>query len=196
MISPDRDKNLFLFASDGLPTRLFTVAIKIILLCSLSIGLTHAEENLENKIKVAYLYNFTKFITWQPISGSNFNICVVGHNPFKDLLLSLEDKTAQDKPIRIQQYDTVKQAVNCQIVYFEKADLSSVFKQQNTLVVGTLNNSLTVGSQPFFAEAGGMIGFSLEDGKVKLHINLKVLKQSGLNISAKLLEVATIVGED
>jgi uncharacterized protein DUF4154 len=41
-----------------------------------------------------------------------------------------------------------------------------------------------------------MIGFVLEEEKVKLHINLKALKQGGLGISAKLIEVSTLVGED
>jgi len=61
------------------------------------------------------------------------------------------------------------------------------------LLVGSLKKSLTVSSEPFFAESGGMIGFALDDGKVKLHINLKALKQSGFSVSAKLIEVATLV---
>ena len=45
-----------------------------------------------------------------------------------------------------------------------------------------------------FIEQGGMIAFVSQDDKIKLHINLKLAQQSGLQISAKLLEVSTVVG--
>jgi hypothetical protein len=112
------------------------------------------------------------------------------------LLDSLETKTVQDKPIRIVRYDNVKQVKNCQIVYFDNADTPINSAISNALLVGNFSNSLTVSGQPSFAESGGMIGFVLEQEKVKLHINLKVLKQSGLSISAKLIEVSTVVGGD
>jgi hypothetical protein len=169
---------------------------RFLLLIGLTVGTAWAEESLEYKIKAAYLYNFTKFITWPALQGSTFNICLVGDDPFQDLLDSLEAKTVQDKPIRIFRYDNIKQVKSCQIVYLDNADTRVNGTIPNTLLVGNLSNSLTVSSLPFFAESGGMIGFALEQEKVKLHINLKALKQSGLGISAKLIEVSTIVGED
>jgi hypothetical protein len=187
---------LLAFAYDGLLAKFLAAVTRIILLISLSVGLAHGEENLEYKIKAAYLYNFTKFITWPEINTSTFNICLVGNDPFKDLLDSLETKTALNKPIRILRYSNVKQVKDCQIVYFDNIDTLSNIAIPNALLVGNLTNSLTVSSQPFFAETGGMIGFVLEQEKVKLHINLKTLKQSGLGISAKLIEVSTLVGED
>ena len=41
-----------------------------------------------------------------------------------------------------------------------------------------------------------MIGFVLEDQKIKLHINLKAVKKAGLSMSAKLIEVSTLVEGD
>lgn len=185
-----------MFVKNGLPTHFLVAVARFFLLISLTVGVARAEENLEYKIKAAYLYNFTKFITWPDLQGTTFNICLVGGDPFQELLDSLEAKTVQDKPIRIFRYDNIKQAKNCQIVYLDNADIRVAAAIPNTLLVGNLSNSLTVSSQPFFAESGGMIGFVLEQEKVRLHVNLKVLKQSGLGISAKLIEVATIVGEE
>jgi len=187
---------LVLFVKDGLSTPLFVAVTRFVLLISLTVGMARAEESLEYKIKAAYLYNFTKFITWPALQGTTFNICLVGGDPFQDLLDSLEAKTVQDKPIRIFRYDNIKQVKNCQLVYLDNTDIRINEAIPNALLVANLSNSLTVSSQPFFAESGGMIGFALEQEKVKLHINLKVLKQSGLGISAKLIEVSTVVGED
>ena len=41
-----------------------------------------------------------------------------------------------------------------------------------------------------------MIGFVVENEKVKLHINLNALRKNGLGVSAKLIEVATLVEGD
>lgn len=185
-----------MFVKDGLSRHLLVAVARLFLLSTLTVGIAQAEENLEYKIKAAYLYNFTKFITWPDLQGATFNICLVGGDPFQELLDSLEAKTVQDKPIRIFRYDNIRQAKNCQIVYLDNPDTRVNAASPNTLLVGKLSDSLTVSSQPFFAESGGMIGFALEQEKVKLHVNLKVLKQSGLGISAKLIEVSTIVGED
>jgi hypothetical protein len=53
-----------------------------------------------------------------------------------------------------------------------------------------------VGEEPTFTNQGGMIAFVKQQDKIKLHINLKLLQQAGLKISAKLLEVSEIIGGD
>ena len=186
----------FFPALDDTNNRLIGIVIKLALLLGLGIGLARAEDSMEYKIKTAYLYNFTKFITWPKTNTPTFNVCLIGEDPFQSLLDNLENKTAQDKPIRIFRYTQLKQIKDCQIIYFSNTDLHLDQALPNTLLVGNLNNSLSVSSQPFFAESGGMIGFVLEQEKVKLHINLKALRQNGLEISAKLIEVSTLVGGD
>ena len=184
---------LILLKPDGVYANNWALVIKIALLICLSSGIARSEENLENKIKTAYLYNFTKFITWPKTDNATFNICLLGEDPFQSLLDSLESKMAADKPIKVFRYTEIKQIKNCQILYFSHPDAHLGIFLANTLVVGSLKSSLTVSSQPFFAEQGGMIGFVLEQEKVRLHINLKALKKSGLEISAKLIEVSTII---
>jgi hypothetical protein len=184
------------FSSDGFFAQLCAVVLRIALLLGCAVEPAYAEDSLEYKIKAAYLYNFTKFITWPLIQDRTFNICLLGNDPFQDLLLKLEEKTAQDKPIHVIYYDSAEKISNCQIIYFGDSNQTTSSSLANTLAFKNLDGSLTVGSQPLFAESGGMIGFALEHDKIRLHINAKTLKRSGLVISAKLLEVASIVGED
>jgi len=178
---------LLFFQRFGLFARRPIAATKIALLFCLSFGVVQGSDNLEFKVKAAYLYNFTKFISWPEKNTATFNICIVGDDPFKDLLDSLESKTALGKPIRVFRYNDIKQTPDCHIIYLDHSAPT-----EKALVLGRLS----VSSQPSFAESGGMIGFVLEDEKVKLHINLKALKQNGLGISAKLIEVATLVEGD
>jgi hypothetical protein len=54
---------------------------------------------------------------------------------------------------------------------------------------------LTVGESEDFVQAGGMIGFFLEDNKVRFEINLNATERAKLKISARLLALAkTVIG--
>lgn len=175
-----------LFKRDSIFAGSVTAVAQVALLFLLCFSSALGSDNLEYKIKAAYLYNFTKFITWPEKDTVTFNICVVGNDPFRSLLNSLESKTALDKPIRIFRYGSIKEAKDCHIIYVDEASSRL-----------NIENALLVSSRPQFAEQGGMIGFTLKNGKVRLHINLKAIKKSGLTISAKLIEVATLVdGEE
>jgi len=151
-------------------------------------------EDMEYKIKAAYLYNFTKFVNWPADTSPTFNVCVIGDTPLRPILGSLESKTALDKPIRILAVENTKQLTQCHIAYFEHAAKGDD-TLKNVLNSAALTRTLTVSSQSDFVHHGGMIGFVLEDEKVKLTVNLKALKQQGLTMSAKLIEVATLVEE-
>jgi YfiR/HmsC-like len=55
---------------------------------------------------------------------------------------------------------------------------------------------LTVGEGDDFLTAGGMIGFLLEDNKVRFDINLVAARSAGLAIGSRLLILAqNVVGE-
>ena len=53
---------------------------------------------------------------------------------------------------------------------------------------------LTVGESYDFAAQGGMVGLENVDGKITLHVNLAAAHESNLNISARLLKLAKIIG--
>ena len=54
---------------------------------------------------------------------------------------------------------------------------------------------LIVGETEHFAQEGGMIGFCLQENKIRFEINLDVAERAKLKISARLLALAkTIVG--
>ncbi len=156
----------------------------VLLLCSYSV---FAAATVEYKIKAAYIYNFTKFVTWPEHQSETFNLCILGKNPFGALLDSLESRTALGLPIkliRLQQFDASK---HCHILFLGSATKKDI----DQLIVSS--GVLTVCEKAYFAKYRGMIGFIVKGGKVKLQINLKRLRQSGLEVSAKLLEIAEII---
>ncbi len=52
---------------------------------------------------------------------------------------------------------------------------------------------LTVGESEHFAQEGGMIGFCLEENKIRFEINLETAQKSKLKISSRLLALAKSV---
>lgn len=143
----------------------------------------------EYKIKAGYLFNFTKFITWSEENMVTFNICILGNDPFGELIDPIEQRLAFNRPIKLIRLTTISKELHCHIVY--------VSAGVNAKSLGlTAKNMLTVGEDANFIAQGGMIAFVKQQDKIKLQINLKPLQQNGLKISAKLLEVSELVNGD
>jgi len=164
-----------------------------ILGCLLFSQLLFADDSsIEYKIKAGYLYNFTKFITWSADKAKTFNICIVGVDPFGAFIDPIEQRSVMERPIKLFRFDSLssqEKNAHCHILF-----VSSSIK--DTLVGQDVNNTLVVGESGEFLMQGGMIGFVNQQGKIKFQINLKTIKQNGLIVSAKLLEVADVVKGD
>jgi hypothetical protein len=172
------------------------------LVCFLFSQLLYAESSsVEYKIKAGYLYNFTKFVTWPEDNSDTFNICILGEDPFGDLLTPLEKRTAFGRPIKLIRLHNLTahkngagdnpNKQNCHILFSSPSVNHHIPKNMRVLQV--IDTTLTVGEGEAFAAQGGMIGFVNRQDKIKLQINLAAIKHSGLKVSAKLLEVAELV---
>jgi YfiR/HmsC-like len=159
------------------------------------------DANLEYKVKAGYLYNFTKFITWPVINSATFNLCLLGDDPFASDIDAIKKKSAFEHPIevlRLKEADFLSGSsmkTDCHILYVSpsinpKIVFEKIKAGQDKAKI------LVVGEGEDFATEGGMIGFVNRNGKIKLQINLQSVKQTGLKISAKLLEIAELITED
>lgn len=144
-------------------------------------------DDVEYKVKAGYLYNFTKFITWPEDNSATFNLCIVGGDPFGDVINPIEQRSAFGRPIKLFRFNSFNNQQYCHIL-FVNGSIKDKFMFKGMLVIRD-----AVGEIKEFAAQGGMIGFINRQGKIKLLINLKTLQQSDLKISAKLLEVAELV---
>lgn len=161
--------------------------------------LSYADEasddySVEYKIKAGYLYNFTKFVTWPEDKDKNFNLCILGDDPFGDLINPIEQRSAFGRSIKLFRLDSLEKGLHCHLLFASSSINTNLFKK-NILITQDFDKTLTVGDGKGFASQGGMIGFVNRDGKIKLQINLAAIRQSGLKVSAKLLEVAELVEE-
>jgi len=133
----------------------------------------------EYLVKAAVVYRFTKFVKW-PESVSEFHICVRGENPFNGALKKLEERSSGS--FRYAVHENPPQSQSCHLTYYTLAaadQLSSARK-----------NTLTVGEGEAFTQAGGMVGLTMTDKRVKFVVNLREAKKHHLSVSPQLLEIA------
>ncbi|MGE5671994.1 MAG: YfiR family protein [Fibrobacterota bacterium] len=149
---------------------------------------------LENQVKAAYIYNFTKFVYWntQPqINDSTpLTIAIIGDESIGTILESFSKTQGKVRPLLVKVITTNDtNLTGCDIVYIGKV----ATKKLPVLLKRIDNNSiLTVSDISGFTAKGGMIGFYLDNGKVKIEINMTAVANAKLQISAKLLEVARL----
>ena len=159
-------------------------------------ALSQKEEGAEYPVKLAFLYNFTKFIEWPPDSyrdsGAPLLICIVGHDPFSEILeRELRTRNVGGHPVELKTFKANDKLSVCQIVFVPATE-----KHQADIVRGLKGSStLTVGETDGFAVLGGIINLTVEANTVHFEVNRLAAERAGLKISSRLLSIAKIVHE-
>ena len=142
----------------------------------------------ENQLKAAYLIHLSEFTTWPEDKMqqlTHFNICIASDSLLREPLEQIKGREVKNKPLEIL-YDVPAENLNtCHIFYVEDKLNKKVF-QQNLSKSASI---LTVSSDPDFVKEGGIIEYYRADDKVRMRVNLKVMTQSKLIISSKLLRL-------
>jgi len=173
--------------------RRFRRSVQILLLAAMVLpGQVHAQD-LADKLRAAFLYNFAKFVTW-PASRLNtaeqsIRLCVLGDASFAGLLsATVGGKTAGSHPLEVVDAQQPEQLSGCHIAYFPdlSEDRQSIMAQQQAQQVLTVHQESAV-------NAAGVVRFYLEDRRIRLEINNRAAEAADLKISAKLLALARVV---
>jgi len=174
----------------------FSGLLVTLLFCASAFSMAEDRQMTEYRVKAAFLYNFSRFVTWPKRAGLNkgfFNLCVLGEDPFGKLLDVLSGKYIQNDWLEIKRLDSLDEDHACQIVYVSQTvasdleDIMSTLKNQPVLTVSDIGG---------FTSRGGIIQFKLDNNKVRFDINIDAAKRAGLTISSKLLSLATVVRGD
>jgi hypothetical protein len=149
----------------------------------------------EYVVKAAFLYHFAQFVEWPATAfhdaNSPYVYCTVGLDPFRGALDSaLKDKTVGTRAFEVRHLKQALEVQGCHVVFLGESP-----KRQVGQATAALQGSpvLLVGESEEFLEEGGMIGFLLEDNKVRFEVNLEATDKAGLKLSAKLLALAKTV---
>ena len=148
----------------------------------------------EYMIKAAILYNLVKFARWPRAAfdhdESPFRLCVLGDDPFGLALASIDGKRVNDRRLQTTIIADTAEARRCHMVFVSASEQAQI--KPLLAAIGT-QPILTIADQPGFARAGGMINLKTVDNRSRFDVNIGAAKRAGLELSAKLLRLATTV---
>lgn len=148
----------------------------------------------EYQVKAAYLFNFLKFVDWPGDSSKDSQapwvIGIVGESPIGEALPRLiEGKTVQGRALQVKFFQSAENMRGCNILFISASESRRLLP----ILAGLRGSSvLTVGDTDRFIESGGMIQFVIEDGSVRLAIDVGVTSRAQLKVSSKLLSLARL----
>jgi hypothetical protein len=152
------------------------------------------DEFQEDQVKVAFLYNFSKFIEWPADAFKSdttpIGIYVLGVDPLGPVLDALREKTVKGRRIVIRRISRLENLDECHILFISGSERGNV----KSLLAFLKNHPiLTVSDIDRFAPQGGMIGLVNVEEKINFEVNLDTVYHSRLKFSAQLLKLAKIV---
>jgi hypothetical protein len=182
--------DIFLTINQYLRLILVTAAslLAVLLLTIPAIALADEAEISEYRVKAAFLYNFSRFVTWPETTlqdRTEFSLCVIGTDPFGAQLDKLAGKPVHKNTLVVKRLKSLTLADDCQLVYIsEDTEFTEV------LLLVREKPVLTVSDAEDFIEKSGIIQFEMVQDKVRFRINMNAAKGASLSISSKLLSLA------
>ncbi|MES9939209.1 MAG: YfiR family protein [Candidatus Thiodiazotropha sp. 6PLUC2] len=180
-------------------TRLF-VYILFLVFVPVTVCTAEAQDEVQNisLLKAVFIYNFAKFTRWpegQPGGPQNqIILCAIGRDNLSDNLNALDGKALRGRTIKIEYFSEKRNSLkSCNVLYLAH---STPQKTQHILELIRSNSILTISEMPNFINLGGMIKLQTQNDKIRFTINLMATRAAGLEISARLLNLATVINEE
>lgn len=144
----------------------------------------------EYRLKAAVLYNFATFTEWPAAVGETLDLCVYGKDPFGAYLDELQGSSVDGRGLTVRRERNLDRLAVCQIVFIAGSssdELSRVLNKLNGKPV------LTVADTPGAARQGVALNMIIRHKRLTFEANLVAARSNGLNLSARLLNLATEV---
>jgi hypothetical protein len=153
-----------------------------------------ADTSPEYPIKAAYIYNFALFVEWPKDAfereDSPLVIGIAGDDPFGPSIdQALSGKKVKGRALVIKRLVPGQIPKPCHILFVS----ASESQRMGELEFLKGSSVLTIGETPSFAKRWGVIGFLVEDNRVRFEINLEAARRAHLEISSRLLSLARLV---
>jgi hypothetical protein len=144
----------------------------------------------EYRLKAAFLYNFAAFTEWPPEVGGRLNVCVYGNDPFGPELDSLQGKKVGERSVVVHRRQHVDALSECQVLFLPQGTMDELPR-----VLDALNGApvLTVADSAGAALRGIVVNLSVRESRMTFEVNLKAARAARLQLSAKLLRLASEV---
>jgi hypothetical protein len=149
-----------------------------------------SEDLPEYRLKAAFVYNFIVYTEWPAATGNALNLCVHGTDPFGREIDGLQGKVASGRTLAVLRKAAGEPLKDCQVVFVSASSIDGLPR----LLDGLRGHPvLTVADSPGAMRQGVMLNMNMAQGKVTFEANLLAARSAGLDLSSKLLRLATEV---
>jgi hypothetical protein len=148
----------------------------------------------EYNVKAAISLNFARFTEWPEAAlkkdSPSINLCVLGDNVVEQAFTELNNKQVGGRLLNVSYLTRLRSLENCQVVFVSGLDKNKIIQ-----LLAEINKKpiLSIGEQDYFIDYGGLVNLEMADGKINIQVNVDAAKQTGLNISSRVLKLAKIV---
>ncbi len=145
----------------------------------------------EAELRAAVIFNIARFVQWpMPASAApGFDICTVGESAVSEALAALTGKTLNDKLVAVRTIKRDRDVSGCHVVYIN-ADSVVHLAAISAALSESHEPALTISEAPSFLALGGMVQLVVVNERLRFRINRPLAERTGLNINAKLLQLA------
>lgn len=149
-----------------------------------------ADDLAEYRIKAAFLVNFASFTEWPAEVGNILNLCVYGPDPFGAELGKFQGRSVGGRGLTVTRVNSADKLETCQIVFITRPVIDSLLRVLDSLSGRPV---LTVADSPGAMRQGVALNLGTRQGRVTFEANLTAARGNGLNLSSKLLNLASEV---
>lgn len=163
----------------------------LVAVTSMTPGAPQQRTAAEHDIKAAYLYNFTRFVSWPagiPPGAEPFRVCVVADPATTDAVeRTMAGETVDGRAVETLMPRSAAEVKSCQLLFVGRTDED---RAGPLLAAAREAPVLVVGEDDAVTRRGGAITFVMERGKLRFDITASNAQRNGLTISSRLLNVA------
>lgn len=150
-----------------------------------------AERALEQRVKAAYLYRFTEFVSWPDTAfvrpDSLFVIAVLGRDPLADELRNIAaGRSVAGHAVEVRRVTDIGAMPPAHILFIPDAERPRL----RELIRVAPRNALVVTESDGALGQGSIINFVIAEGRVRFEISLDSAEKRALKLSSRLLAVA------
>ena len=156
----------------------------------LSTQLLAANHINEYQVKAAFLYNFIAFTQWPGDIDQTINLCIYGEDYFGQEIDKLQARVVNDNNIKVIRLTSLEKSNACHVLFISKSAIDDL---PNILASTQGEPVLTIADSPEAASKGVIINMNLTQNKINFEVNLESARSVRLDISSRLLQLATKV---
>jgi hypothetical protein len=161
-------------------------------------GSAAAEESAaEISVKAVVVHKIAKFVSWPDArfdaNDARLRLCVIGDRAVLDAFEALSERPIQGRALQVVHAPAPSDVAESCEVLFLGADDERAASEWLEAVAG--HPVLTFGNAGAYGAEGSIVTMTIRRNKVRFAINLEANEDTGLRISAQLLQLAAAVGK-